>query len=72
MNSQVKEALIALFKEVADACDGDESSKWAFPPIKDCYERIMKIPEVLEFYGTLVDARHAEVAKERLAPTTPQ
>ena len=56
----VKE-LVELFKVVADECDGTGGS---IRPIRQEYERLMRIAAVLDFYGDLVDARHAELRGE--------
>ena len=50
--------LVELFKAVADECDGPGGS---IRPIREEYQRLMRIPEVMDFYGKLVDERHAEL-----------
>ncbi len=60
MNITVQKHLIEIFKAVADACDGPWG-KQETQLIKSAYNEAMQDPDVLEFYSSLVDARHEEV-----------
>jgi hypothetical protein len=49
------DALIYLFMHLADAADGNERLP---KHLREAYEAQMKTPEVLSFYGELVDANN--------------
>lgn len=52
MHKRVQQALTDLFMTVADECDGGDPLRIE---IQNEYNRIMKIPAVMKFYGELVD-----------------
>lgn len=60
---KVQAALVEIFKCVADACDGS-FDKADIDMIRMEYLRQMRKPEVSDFYGNLVDERHAEAFGE--------
>jgi hypothetical protein len=59
VNKVVQQALVELFKAVADVSDG---AGGRLPKIvRDAYNEAWEKPEVKEFYGQLVDERSAEI-----------
>ena len=58
VHTKVQHALIEIFQEVADTCDANES---VLASLRLTYKKAMKVREVQEFYGNLVEDRYQEV-----------
>lgn len=63
-NAKVVRELVELFKLIADICDGAADQDDLEEQIRGEYERLLAIPAIKDFYGELIDQRHAEVYGE--------
>lgn len=61
VKKRVEDALVDLFKTVADVCDGNVRPGRGAAIIRAEYERIMAIEDVGDFYDDLVNERQREV-----------